>query len=74
MGLSFHDQESLAEAVGSLQFAVDNPNPVPGTGCISDDGHLRVRPIDPDPILVRVHISQERNDIGSSDDIEIVTG
>ena len=27
MGLSFHDQNSLEEAVGSLQFAHDTPTP-----------------------------------------------
>ena len=60
MGLSFHNEDSLVEAVGSLQFAVDNPNPVLGTGSISG---LRVGPNDPDPILERAYISQDRDDI-----------
>jgi len=28
MRLSFHDEPSLVEAVGSLQFAADHPNPI----------------------------------------------
>ena len=34
MGLSFHDQNSLEEAVGSLQFARDGPTPNSETGSI----------------------------------------
>ena len=72
MGLSFHDEASLAEVVSSLRFANDDPNSVPGTGSISPDGSLHVGPNDLAPILERVYISQKRNNIGAGDDIEIV--
>ena len=35
MGLSFHDQNSMEEAVGSLHFAHDTPTPNSETGCIN---------------------------------------
>ena len=50
MGLSFHDEPSLVEAVGSLRFEAANPNPIPGTGSISLDGSLRTGPHDPNAI------------------------
>ena len=57
MGLSFHDQSSLAEAVSSLRFN-DEPNPILGTG-INDPN--------------AVNISQEgrEDDISGCDDIQI---
>ena len=36
MGLSFHDQNSLEEAVGSLHFAHDTPTPNSETGSSID--------------------------------------
>ena len=76
MGLSFHDQPSLVEAVGSLRFnAVDDPNPNLGTGNISQDGSLDIGLDDPaNAGLEMVNISQERgdDDIGESDDIQMV--
>ena len=73
MGLSFHDQPSLVEAVGSLRFnAVDDPNPIL-TGSLGEDGRLcTVGLDDPDAGLDMVNIGQERADnadIGESDDI-----
>jgi hypothetical protein len=50
MGLSFHDEPSLEEAVGSLIFEAADPNAVPGTGSISLDGSLRAGPHDPNAI------------------------
>ena len=41
MGLSFHDQNSLEEAVGSLQFARDAPTPNSETGSIDLVGQER---------------------------------
>ena len=62
LGLSFHDQESLEEAVGSLQFAA---NPISEAGSIDQD--------DLNPLPVTGNINQERRDdeIGGSDDIQI---
>ena len=37
LGLSFHDKESLEEAVGSLQFAADDSNSIPEAGSIDQD-------------------------------------
>ena len=41
MGLSFHDQNSMEEAVGSLQFARDAPTPNSETGRIDIVGQER---------------------------------
>ena len=71
MGLSFHDEPSLEEAVGSLQFAVEDPNPIPGTGSISQDGSLHIELDDATPIAEIVNISQDERD-DASDDIQIV--
>ena len=73
LGLSFHDKESLEEAVGSLQFAA-NPIPAPGSinqhrsSHIGDDDNLN-------PLPIMGNINQERRDddeIGGSDGIQIV--
>ena len=62
MGLSFHDETSFVGTVGSLQFA----NPMQRTGNLDE-------PDDLDSVLQMVNISQERrDDIGRSDDIQIV--
>ena len=73
MGLSFHDEPSLVEAVGSLRFEAADPNPIPGTGDISLDGSLRNGPHDPNPIPEMTSIEKRRDyDIGGNDDIQIV--
>jgi hypothetical protein len=73
MGLSFHDEPSLVEAVSSLHFAADNPNPNVGMGSLSEDGNLGVVPDDLNSSLEMVNVSQERrdNDDGS-DEIQMV--
>ena len=38
MGLSFHDESSMMEAsIGSLRFALDDPNPVSENGIIDEE-------------------------------------
>jgi hypothetical protein len=37
LGLSFHDESSLAEAVDSLRFAADDPDPIARTGSIREE-------------------------------------
>ena len=72
LGLSFHDKESLEEAVGSLQFAA---NPIPDAGSIDQDRSAHIgHDDDPNPLPVMGNINQERRDeeIGGSDDIQIV--
>ena len=72
MGLSFHNQPSLVEAVGSLRFEAADPNPIPGTGSISLDGSLRT-PHDPNAIPEMTSIEERRDDdIGRDDDIQLV--
>ena len=73
MGLSFHDEPSLVEAVDSLQFGADNPNPIVGMGSLSEDRNLGIDPDDLNANLEMVNISQERrdNDDGS-DEIQMV--
>jgi hypothetical protein len=73
MGLSFHDEPSLVEAVGSLRFEAAEPNPVPGTGSISLDGSLRTGPHDSNAIPEMISIEEGRDDdIDGGDDIQIV--
>ena len=73
MGLSFHDEPSLVEAVGSLKFEAPDPNAMPGTGSISLDGSLRTGPHDPNAILDMISIEERRgDDMGGGDDIQIV--
>ena len=73
MGLSFHDEPSLVESVGSLRFEAADPNAMPGTGSISLDGSLRTGPHDPNAIPEMTSIEERRDDdIGGSDDIQIV--
>ena len=73
MGLSFHDQPSLVEAVGSLRFEAANPNPIPGMGSISLDGSLRTGPHDPYAIPEMVSVEERRDDdIDGSDDIQML--
>jgi hypothetical protein len=78
MGLSFHDEPSLVEAVSDLRFEAADRNPIPGTGSISLDGSLRTGPHDSDTIpdleMMTIRDSEERrdDDIGGNDDIQMV--
>ena len=75
MGLSFHDEPSLVEAVGSLRFEAADPNAMLGTGSISLDGSLRTGPHahDPNSIPEMISIEERRDDdMGGGDDIQIV--
>ena len=71
MRLSFHDEPSLVEAVGSLRFGAADPNAMPGTGSISLDGSLRTGPHDPNAIPEMKSI-EERRDDDWGDDIQVV--
>ena len=62
MGLSFHDEPSLVEAVSSLQFAADHPNPIVRMGSLSEDGNLGIEPDDLNVNLEMVNITQDRSD------------
>ena len=71
MGLSFHDEPSLVEAVSSLRFGGADLNP--GMGSINEDGSLRIGRHDPNAIPEMISIEEGRDDdIGGSDDIQIV--
>ena len=73
MGLSFHDEPSLVEAVSDLKFEAADRNPIPGTGSISLDGSLRTGPHDPNAIPEMISIEERRDDdMGGDDDIQIV--
>jgi hypothetical protein len=68
MGLSFHDESSLVEAVSSLQFAADHPNPIVGMGSLSEDENLvGIEPDDLKASLEMVNITQD-----GSDEIQVV--
>ena len=69
MGLSFHDEPSLIDAVSSLRFAADDSDPIPRTGIMSRD-----EPHDTNPISEMIGTREERrdDDIGRSDDIQTV--
>ena len=56
MGLSFYNEKSMVEAVGSFRFASNNGNQLPEPGDIEVAGQERSDPID----------------IQQSDDIKIV--
>ena len=73
MGLSFHDEPSLVEAVSDLKFEAADRNPIPGTGSISLHGSLRTGPHDPNAIPEMISIEERRgDDMGGDDDIQIV--
>ena len=73
MGLSFHDEPSLVEAVSSLRFEAADPNPIPGTGSISLDGSLRTGSHDPNAIPEMRSIEERwDDDIDGSDDIQMI--
>ena len=61
-GLSFHDEPSLVEAVGSLRFEAADLNPFPGTGSISLDGSLRTGPHGPNAMPEMINIEEKRDD------------
>jgi hypothetical protein len=74
MRLSFQDELSLVESVGSLRFEAANPNAVPGTRSISLDGSLRAGPHHPNAIPKITSIEERRDDnIGRDDNIQIVS-
>jgi hypothetical protein len=63
MGLSFHDEPSLVEAVSDLRFEA----------AITLDGDLRTGPHDPNAIPEMISIEKRRDDdIGGGDDIQIL--
>jgi hypothetical protein len=70
MGLSFHDEPSLVETVGRLQFAADSLKSTSGVGSImiSEDESSDIGPDDPNAILEMVNISQEKRDDGVGGD------
>ena len=75
LGLSFHDEPSLVEAVGSLRF--NNPNPNLGTGSISQDGSLVIGLDDLNAGQEMENITQlerGKDNIGKSDEIQMVYG
>jgi len=70
LGLSFHDKESLVEAVGSLQFAA---NPIPEAGSIDQDRSSHIGyDNDLNPVPVMGNINQERRDDEIGGIIQIV--
>jgi len=72
LGLSFYDKESLDKAVGSWQFGA---NSIPEAGSIDQDGSSHIgHDDDLNPLPVMGNINQERRDdeMGGSDDIQIV--
>jgi hypothetical protein len=73
MGLSFHDEPSLVEAIGSLQFAADHPNSIGKMGSLSEDWNFDIEPDDLDASVEMVNINQERRDNDNgSDEIQVV--
>ena len=74
MGLSFHDETSLVDAVSGLRFnVIDDPNQISGTESTSQDGSLHIGLDDPKG-LEMIDIRQESGDgdISRSDDIQMV--
>jgi len=64
----------LVETVGSLQFAANDLSLISGTESISPEGSLYIGPDDSNAIPEMINITQERrdDDIGGSDDIQVV--
>ena len=60
MGLSFHDEPSLVESVGSLRFGAADPNPIPDPESISLLGSLRTEPHDPNAISLEEEVGSLR--------------
>jgi len=63
LGLSFDNEKSLVEAVSSLRFGTDNPNPIPGTGSIDQNESLDIGHDDPNP-LSDMHQRSREDDSG----------
>jgi hypothetical protein len=73
MRLSFHDEPSLVEAIDSLQFAADHPNPIAGMGSLDEDGNLGIELDDLNANSEMVNISQDgRDNDEGSDEIQMV--
>ena len=75
MGLSFYDDTSMVETVlSALHFGPDDPILNPETGRISQDGGIQIAPVHLDPVPGMRSIGQKRrdDDIGGSDDLQIV--
>jgi hypothetical protein len=68
LGLSFYDEPSLVEAVGSLRFEVAEPLK---PGSISLDESLHTGAHDPNASLEMIEERRD-DDIGGGDDIQIV--
>ena len=60
LGVSFHNEESFVEAVGSLRFAADNSSSITRTGRIDQDGSLYVQHDDPN--VVPDSVKERRDD------------
>ena len=63
MGLSFHDEESLVEAVGSLRFAADDRTSILGTESIDQDERLQIGHDDSTSII---NVTGERDEVTMS--------
>ena len=72
LGLSFHDEESLVEAVSTLHFAANHPVPIPGTESIDQDGSLHIGHDNPDPLQENINRERRDDEIGGSDDIQMI--
>jgi len=71
LGLSFDNEESLVEAISGLQFATNDPNQIPGTGSIDQNGSLDIGEDDPNS-LSEMYRERRDDESGKSDDIQIV--
>ena len=72
LGLSFHDDSSLVEAVSDLRF--EAADTIPGTGSTSLDGSSCTEPHDPNAILEMTSIEDRRDgDMGGDDSDDIQT-
>jgi hypothetical protein len=74
MGLSFYDETSLVETASDVRFAPDesDPDPILGTGSISQDASLCTGPDDPSLIPETLVNVRRDYDIGGSDHIQMV--
>ena len=59
------------EAIGSLQFATDNPNLIAGTGSMDQNGSLDIGHDDPNP-LSDMYQGRRDNESGGCDDIQMI--
>jgi len=70
LGLSFHNEESLVEAVGSLHFATDRPNSILEIESMDQDGHIGHDDSNP---LSDMYQERRNDQSGGSDDIHCDT-